>query len=268
MIISVEPVVERTYRECATTQIEIRVDGWEGDTFCLWLPENVSADFGDHIWKNWGGEAIDQHFTPMGRDGFFWQYRDARSETYCDLVIKNSYLDITCSVVNKSPRAFPNAYLQNCLHFPKAPSFSSKNGETVYIRCDGEWIPVSMTRHWFSRKEHTLPNTTKFFFRGDTLHEGRYRFCLDNRNVDPERSDHPLIIKVSRDRKRTIGIAGGNWDFVFHNDNPILGCIHSQPLPVEIKPQKKATFKQRIYFCESNHESLIEQHANDALAIC
>jgi hypothetical protein len=233
----------------------------------LWLPETVYADFGNPIWNNWSGYSAKQQFTKKGRSGVCWQFHGAKAEIRCDLSIESSYLDIICSLTNKSPDTFPNVSFQNCLHFPKAPSFAGKNGETVYIRSNGEWIPVSSTRHWFGRQDQALSNTTKFFFRSDTLQNGRYPSCVDDRNVDPERSDHPLIVKVSSDGKRSIGIAGEDWDFVFHNASPMLGCIHSQPLPVRVEPLEEATIKQRIYLCEGNHEELLEQHANAPITV-
>ena len=85
--------------------------------------------------------------------------------------------------------------------------------------------------------------------------------------MDPERSDHPLVIKVSNGHRRSVGIAGGNWDFVFHNANPVFGCIHSQPLPVELKPAQRKVFKQKIYFCNGDHMRLIHEYADEARAM-
>jgi len=267
MHISLKPVIEQTHRKCKTTQLEIQIDEWKNDIFCLWMPESVSADFDDRLWSNTDSRLARQEFSIVRNDRIKWDYRSPRSRIVCDLEATDSCLYVTCSIANESDEIMRNAYVQNCLHFPKAPSFSDKAGETVYFRCDGKWVPMSSTKHWFNRSHRSVANTTKFFFREAALPRGRHDFCKDKRNVGPERSDHPLVIKVSKGRQRSVGIAGGNWDFVFHNANPVFGCIHSQPLPVELKPMQEKVFKQRIYFCNGDHKKLICEFAGKASTV-
>ena len=264
--IVLKQISERTLRKCITTQIEIQMLGWPEDTFCLWIPETVFADFDDKLWANWNPSQSQQTFAQFERNGFDWKYEDERCRIRAEITTDKASVDLACSVMNKTDEIMKNVSVQNCLHFPKAPRFSGNRGDNVYFCCDGKWIPMSSTQHWFDHEEKSLNNTTKFCFRATTLQQGRYHSIRNSRNADPERSEHSLIVKESGDRTRAVGIAGENWDFVFHNTNPKLGCIHSQPLPVMLRPHESVTFKQRIYFCNGNHKAVVEAFKQDILA--
>ena len=45
-----------TIRDNPTTQIAIRVEGWPGNTFLLWLPEDVEPG----LWNNWTADVARQ----------------------------------------------------------------------------------------------------------------------------------------------------------------------------------------------------------------
>lgn len=107
----------------------------------------------------------------MGKRNFLLV--DAGIGIVCDLQATDSCLTIACSITNESEGIMRNAYVQNCLRFPKAPNFSDKVGETVYFRRDGTWVPMSSTKHWFEQCHRSVANTTKFYFREDTLPFGR-----------------------------------------------------------------------------------------------
>jgi len=62
--------------------------------------------------------------------------------------------------------------------------------------------------------------------------------------------DHPLIVLVSKDGTRAVGVASEDYEFVFHNNGlDYLRCIHSEsgcspPVPTG----EKVTFRQKVYF--------------------
>ena len=261
--IEMTPVRERTIRKTVTTQVEMRRNGWDNDTISLWLPEGVHSNFGASLWNN--GDAIQskQSFDTVA-NGVAWSYGDERCRINCTALSVGNVVDVTCSVLNKTNTTMPNVYVQNCLHFPKATHFSGKAGEHVFFRKQRKWVTMKSTQNWFDRS-FRLVDTTKFCFRQETLQGGRYPVIQKRRNVDPERSDHPMIIMESKDRKRVVAFVGRDWDFVFQNTNPRLGCIHSQPLPVSLKPSQRVDFKQRIYFFNGDRNDLLREHEKDAL---
>jgi len=250
---------ERTKRKCITTQIEIQISERPEDVFCLWIPESVFADFGDSLWLNSDPLQSEQDFRPLQISGQAWDYENERCRLNVNILPRESTVDLLCFVENRTDEPMQNVYVQNCLHFPKAPSFSSVRGESVFFCRNETWIPMSSTQHWFDSEENTLTNTTKFCYRTATLQQGRYSSDKGSRNADPERSDHCLIVKEARDSEFSVGIAGENWDFVFHNTDPQLGCIHSQPLPAMVMPGEAVTFKERLYFCDGDHRAVIHE---------
>ena len=261
--IQIIPVRERTIRKTVTTQIEMRRNGWDDDTISLWLPESVHSDFGMSLWNNGVPLQSNQAFDDVA-NGVAWSYDDERCRINCSALSVDNVIDVTCSVLNKTNTTMPNVYVQNCLHFPKAAHFSGKAGEHVFFRNRNKWVTMKSTQNWFDRSAR-LADTTKFCFRQETLQEGRYPAIRKRRNVDPERSDHPMIIIESKDRKRVVAFVGRSWDFVFHNTNPDLGCIHSQPRPVSLKPSQRVDFQQRIYFFDGDRNDLLSEHGKDAL---
>ena len=265
--IVLKEISERTLRRNITTQVEIQVSGWPEDVFCLWLPEGVLADFDDKLWSNGNAEQARQNFHDVAGNALGWQYEDERCRLTASITASKETAELACFVMNKSDKVMDNVYVQNCLHFPKAPSFRGERGDNVFFGSMGQWIPMSSTQHWFDRADTRLQNTTKFCFREASLDRGRYLTIRETRNVGPERSESSLIVKESADKNRAVGIAArGEWDFVFHNTNPKLGCIHSQPLPVRLEPGESVTFRQQIYFCNGGRNAVIEAFKKDPCA--
>ncbi len=264
MSIQMVPVREKTIRTNPTTQIEIRRTGWNYNVLSLWLPESVFSDFGIHLWKN-GDESQEERSFKRLPNGLGWQFENDKFRIDCMALSDGDVVDVTCLVLNKTSAEMPNVYVQNCLHFPKAIDFSGKAGEHVFFRKEGEWVTMDSTRNWFDRSS-LLVDTTKFFFRKETIQTGRYSTVQGSRNVRPERSDHPMIVIESNDQEYSVAIAGRSWDFVFHNTNPKLGCIHSQPLPVRLMPLETVEFRQRIYLCDGDVNDLLKRYARDALS--
>jgi hypothetical protein len=150
--IEMTPIRERTIRETVTTQVEMRLNGWDDDTISLWLPERVHSDFDVSLWNNGDVLQSKQCFEAV-EDGVAWSYDDERCQITCTALSVGNVVDVTCSVLNKTNTTMPNVYVQNCLHFPKATHFSGTAGEHVFFRKQSKWVSMKSTQNWFDRSE-------------------------------------------------------------------------------------------------------------------
>ena len=229
-----------TIRKNPTTQVGITVDRWAGDTFVLWLPEAV----GD-LWQQWNSEVAHQNFTVTQNGGLLWIYEGNPAGIIRTELIpqKNSLLLVT-KVTNRSHQKLVKLYAQNCIHFSKAPEFICDDYSSFYVRINKKWYTLA-----------SLKPTTSFprYYRDGYPKRGR----IDplEHSFGPIRQDstvdYPLMVLVSKDGKRSVGVASEDFEFLFHNQNHYLRCIHSESgSPPPVLPGKTAIFRQKVYFVE------------------
>ena len=229
-----------TIRKNPTTQVGITIDGWPGNIFVLWLPEAV----GD-LWQQWDAKVAHQDFTSTKPGGLLWTY-EGNPEGFIrtELIPERNSLLLETQVTNHSQQELVKLYVQNCLHFSKAPDFICDDFSRIYLRTKNEWRSLA-----------SLKPTTNLalYYREGYPSRGRIG-PFDNNWRDFRQDafvDYPLIVLVSKDGTRAVGVASENYEYLFHNQMEYLRCIHSEsgcPLPVQ--PQETATFRQKVYFVE------------------
>jgi len=229
-----------TIRANPTTQIGITRTGWPDNTFVLWLPEVV----GD-LWQQWQPEVAREEFAITKQGGLLWTF-DGRPEALIgtELIPQGNALLLENRVTNRSREDLKQVYAQNCIHFSQAPDFICGDFSRFYLRTGGAWRSLA-----------SLKPTSAFprYYRQGYPSRGRidpteHQFG-DIRQ--PAEVDHPLMVLVSQDGTRSVGIASEHYEFLFHNQMEYLRCIHSESgCEPALPPGKTAVFRQKIYFVD------------------
>ena len=77
----------------------------------------------------------------------------------------------------------------------------------------------------------------------------------------PEAACHPLLIAESFDGEKSVGIACKDMRSLFNNNDYILRCIHSEPLPTKEIASKETAYQDGvILFCDGDHQKLLEKY--------
>jgi hypothetical protein len=229
-----------TIRKNPTTQVGITIDRWTGDTFVLWLPEAV----GD-LWQQWDADVAHQDFTVTKSGGLLWTYEgNPAGFIRTELIPQRNSLLLETQVTNLSNQELVKLYAQNCIHFSKAPEFICDDFSRIYLRIKKKWYSLA-----------SLKPTTTFprYYREGYPERGRIDPLEHNFGDIRQDStvDYPLMVLVSKDGTRTVGIASEDFEFLFHNQMPYLRCIHSESgSPPPVPPGKTAIFRQKVYFVE------------------
>lgn len=230
-----------TIRQNPTTQISIRVAEWPGNTFLLWLPEDVTG-----LWNNWTPGIAHQDFVRTGRGGLMWSFRHrSRARIVAELIPERNHLLLQVDVTNRSDEAITHLCVQNCFHLSAAPDFRCDDLTRIYIRVKGMWSSLASLRPASDMPMYYRPH----FFEDERTDSWGGVFSQFN---EPVGADSPLIICVSRDGTRCVGTASEDYQCVFHNQGcAYLRCIHSQQAPVEsVATGETISFRQRVYFVE------------------
>ena len=239
-------------RDRPTTQVMVTVPGWPGNTFRVWVPEQV----GD-LWTDTGREL--QEFDRKD-GGLTWSYSgNPRGFIEAEAIPGESSLDLVVRATNRSAVDLKDLGIACCLQMPEAPDFACDDDSRIYIRTGGEWSPLS-----------SLGPASGYphYFRTGLMEKARvsgWKAHLAHL-IEPVESDHPLIVCVSTDGSRSIGTVSENYEYVFHNRaNPHLLCIHSSPTPVALlRPGETASFRQRVYFVDGGLEECVAAFEADA----
>ncbi|MEN8248178.1 MAG: hypothetical protein ABFS32_04545 [Bacteroidota bacterium] len=223
-----------------TTQVEITLPQWPGDTFHLWLPEAVGE-----LWQQWDPSVAHQDFITTEKGGLLWLYQNNPSAIiHSELIPERNSLLLETKVTNRTQNSLAGVYVQNCIHFPKAQDFICDDFSHIYIRSEGKW-----------RSLKSLSPTSGFprYYRKGFPTRGRIDPTAQLfKNIRQGTSvDHPLIVLVSKDGTKSIGVASEDYEFLFHNQNKYLHCIHSESgTPPPIPSGETSIFRQKIYFIE------------------
>ncbi|MBI5091988.1 MAG: hypothetical protein HZB26_06030 [Candidatus Hydrogenedentes bacterium] len=242
-----------TIRSNPTTQVGITIDGWPGNTFMLWFPEVV----GD-LWQQWNPPVAHQDFTTTDRGGLRWTYEgNPAASIQSELTPQANSLLLVTRVMNRGHDELKHVYAQNCIHFSQAPGFICDDYSRFYIRSAGQWRSLA-----------SLKPTSGFprYYREGYPSRGRidpteHQFG-DIRQETPV--DHPLMVLISQDGKRAVGVASERYEFLFHNQMEYLRCIHSESGCMPILPAgQTAEFREKIYFVEGGLKECVAAFERD-----
>src|SRR5260221_1441110 len=236
-------------RERPTTQILIRRAGWPGNVFRLWLPESVGQ-----IWSNRTSAAVRQSFARTERHGLLWTFEQQQTATIAaELIPLDGSLRLVVRVTNDSGSSMSDIDAMNCFQFSDAPDFDCDDFSRIYIRSQGQWESLAALRPtcgdpYYYRAGH-------FQAGGASWMGGKLAYA--NQSAP---ADHPLMVCVSKDGRRSVGTASERFLFLFHNQgNEHLRCIHSQQEPVAVLgPGETAAFQQEVFFVAGGLAECVE----------
>jgi len=250
---------EINIRNNPTTQVAIESGDWPGNTFLLWLPECVQP-----LWTQWTPEVAHQDFVATAAGGLSWRLNvDGGAAIEAALQPGNDLLRADVRVTNGSAAPIEHLRAQNCFHLSKAPDFACSDYSRIFIRVGGIWTSV---------KELDPTHDWPLWYREGFL-EGRLG------PVDPEdthvlweqqnqaaKVDHPMIVCLSTDGRRGVGIASDTCCRVFHNCGiEYLLCIHSMHTTVPLLAAgQQATFRHTIYFSNDGLAGCVDAFQRDA----
>ena len=242
-----------TIRSIPTTQVEIRVDEWPGQTFLLWCPEAVAP-----IGSNSSADFARQEFTEADNGGLRWEHTPGGKARVVAIVTPRAdSLLVEVAVTNLTDQPLEQVSAQNCFHLSAAPDFACDDFSRVHLRKDGEWQTLKQLQPSVS-----MP----MYYREGFLEAGRSDswggvFKAYNQAA---RVDHPLMVCTSRDGTRAVATASEDYQCVFHNQLEYLRCIHSQQAPVPVlKPDETVVFRQVIYFIEGGVDECVRAFVRD-----
>ena len=230
-----------TIRKNPTTQVGITIESWPGNTFILWLPEVVG-----NLWQQWNAKVAHQDFISTDKGGLLWTFNDnPEGLIRTELIPQKNSLLFETQVTNRGKGELLKLYVQNCLHFSKAPDFICDDFSRIFIRTNNKWCSMASLNPTVSYP---------YYFRVGYPSRGR---------IDPDPTehkaggvrqaasiDHPLIVLVSKDGTRAVGVASEDYEFLFHNNGlEYLRCIHSESgCSPPVLTGEKVTFRQKVYF--------------------
>lgn len=249
------PGEDRPPRQHPTTQVTVSPAEWPENLFRLWLPEHVEPG----LWSNMKAAEADQRFENAAHGGLQWSYeRPGLARINAELVPASGSLLLEVDIVNRSRDFITGVSVMNCLQMSQATAFACDDFGRLFIRSGGSW------RSLFELKPRSDYPT---YYRQGYLEGGGVGVWggkLDGL-TEPARADHPLMVCVSKEGKRAVGIAADRYYFLFHNRaNRNLLCIHSnsEPLPL-LEPDQETHFRQKIYFSDGGLDGCIAAYDAD-----
>ncbi len=248
-----------TIRSNPTTQIAISVKEWPGQTFLLWMPEDVRP-----LWNQWTPAVARQNFSKTERGGLLWSFtKNPGAVITAELIPREASLLLEVRVTNRGSKPLANVMAQNCLHFSQAPGFACDDFSRIHIRTGGAWKRLSELK-----PKAGLP----MYYRSGFLEAKRRDSWGGDLHhlVQKQRADHPLIACTSKDGRRTVATVAADYECVYHNrdlKSKYLYCIHSHqaPLPL-LAPGKEKVFRQCIYFLDGTVADCVRAYDKDRKA--
>jgi hypothetical protein len=241
-------------RKNPTTQVAIRIAEWPGQRFLLWLPEAV-AD----LWVQWDPAVAHQEFKRTDHGGLRWEFDgNPKARITAELIPRAQSLLLEVRVKNRTGATLEEVSVQNCLPLSEAPDFACTDFSRLYLRTNKRWRSIA---------ELGVTDSLPMFYRAGFLESGRldsWRGHFKSHNQAP-RADYPLMVVLSRDRKRAFGTVSEDYQCLFHNQGiPYLRCAHSQQAPVaRLAPGEEALFRQMVYFIDGGVKDVVRAYERD-----
>lgn len=255
------------HRPDGVTALVIEIQGWPGNTFGLWLPENIDVNNG-YVWTNWKDKDVWPDWMPgdvyqnweKGPDGSLrWKKSFEEFDFMSELVPDEDNFCIWYRhrFTNTSNSILRELNANACFHLSNAPQFISVTGERYWACIDGKWT----TSDKAPREKSPDPRRIGFLregLRSERTVVPNYTFPSA---MMPQHSSHPLIIAESFDGKASVGIAARHFHDVWNNNDSILRCLHSNSEPIEILPPGETKIIEGvIIFYEGNHKDLLAHY--------
>jgi hypothetical protein len=241
-----------TIRKVPTTQITIEVKQWPGNTFLLWMPEEVTP-----FWNQWDPQMGLQRFERTRRGGLYWELKqNPKCQITAELIPLHNTLLLEVRATNRTDHRVDGVVAQNCFHLSSAPDFCQDDLKQLHIRTGGQWRSLAELE----------PKIFYFGYpRKGFLESGKNDPWLTSwkEYVQEARADCPMMVGVSRDGQRCIATASNDYVCVFHNRMEYLRCMHSQQRATALEPGQTAVFRQWIYFFDGPMDEFIAAVEDD-----
>ena len=242
-------------RPAPTTQVMATLAEWPGNTFRIWMPENVRP-----LWDNWEADAAHQDFEKTRGSGLRWSYqRRPEARVEAEVAARDQTLTMECRVTNRSASDLEDVGTTHCLQLSLAPDFACGDFSRLYVRSDGQWRSLA------SLEPHSdYPH----YFRVGRRSAGQVGMRGDMSPLyEKVEVDHPLMVCVAKEGDRCVGTASDDYRYLFHNRaNQHLWCIHSQQMPVAtLSPGETVEFRQRVYFVDGGLEECVAAYDADPM---
>jgi hypothetical protein len=251
------------HRPVPCTVLCIEDDAWPGNEFGLWLPETVLLA-GEVVRGNWLAGGQTQAWQQEG-DTWRWTYAHAAFTLCSTLAIDQAHrcLWYTHAFTNTGTAALDGLNTKTCFHMMNAPRFIAKDGERYWAKLDGAWTTTDRVPRHLSPD----PRRVKFLRAGDNPERQvipQYGFPAA---VMPQEAHHPLFLAESFDGADVVGIACRDMAELFNNNDYILRCLHSEPLPLApLAPGATAAQEGVILFGSEGREALLVHFARLTVA--
>lgn len=245
------------HREKGCTLLAIEVAGWPGNEFGLWLPETIYLS-GKAVWGNWWENShLDFEQDSRGR----WTTERALEQFTVTSTLTpdpaNACLWYRYTFRNTSRETLRELNSQTCFHLVNAPQFISVDGSRIWANLDGHWTTTDKVE----REQSPDPRRVEFFKQGLRAERTVVPWKGFAGAMMPEAAHHPLLIAESFDGKASVGIAARNFEKLFNNNDPILRCLHSEPVAIpQLAPGEIAHQDSVIIFYNGAHRAILDHY--------
>ncbi|MFA5183755.1 MAG: hypothetical protein WC405_20795 [Syntrophales bacterium] len=263
---TIQPVNRKydRHREDGCTVLTIKVAGWEGNEFGLWLPEFAHIQ-DQTVWANHPIKGIitDDRFQQWVKspDGSYKWTRDFGNLVLTSEIVpdeRNSCLWYTHSFKNTSDKTMKEVSAGTCFHLVNAPQFISIAGERYWACLDGAWTTLDKVPR--VEAPGIDPRRVIFLRKGIRTE----RTVLANSfpaGIMGEQAYHPLIMAENFSGTASVGIADLDFKQVSNNNDQILRCLHSAPMPIDtIEPGQTKSHRAVLIFLNGNHQDLLKHY--------
>jgi hypothetical protein len=243
------------HRPHGCTVLVIELAQWPGNEFGLWLPETVYCDH-KIAWCNWSGDVFQKWEGDAETLSWFKQLDGFSITSTLQVDPQNTCLWYQHSFQNTGEKVLSELNTQTCFHLVNAPEFISIRGERLWACLDHQW----MTTDQVPREQSPDPRRVSFLKTGLRTE----RTIIPNMDFPSatmaEQACHPLMIAERIGLPGSVAIACRNFRMVFNNNDPILRCIHSEPLAIgSLAIKESASQEGVILFSKGNHQMILEE---------
>ena len=245
------------HREKGCTLLAIEVTGWPGNEFGLWLPETIYLS-GKVVWGNWW-ENAHLEFSQDLR-GRWTTHRAFEQFTVTSTLTPDparACLWYRHTFRNTGRETLRELNSQTCFHLANAPQFISLQGSRIWANLDGQW----MTTDKVERDKSPDPRRVEFLKQGLRTERTVVPWKGFAGAMMPEAAHHPLFIAENFDGNASVGIAARNFEKLFNNNDPILRCLHSEPVAIpQLAAGETAHQDSVIIFYNGDHRAVLDHY--------